>query len=238
MTTPLLDIASVTKQYGALRPFRLERFTVLPGDQVALVGFDEPTAEILTALITGVALPDVGSVSLFGRLTSQLGDADQWLTHLDRIGVVSDRAVLLESLTVVQNLAMPFTLDIDPPPEPVAAAARALAAEVTLDEEMCNHPVGTLDPASTLRVRLARALALEPSLLVLEHPAVHLSASQAGTFARDLRALASRRGLATVVLTASSAVAAATASKVLHWEPATGGLRDSRASSWWPFRRS
>jgi hypothetical protein len=65
-------------------------------------------------MATGASLPDRGDVRLFGRSTSAIADSADWLSVVDRFGIVSSRAVLLDALTVVQNLAMPFTLEVDP----------------------------------------------------------------------------------------------------------------------------
>jgi len=49
---------------------------------------------------------------LFGSVNAHHQD---WLAAVDRFGIVSERAVLLDVLSVVQNLAVPFTLEIEPP---------------------------------------------------------------------------------------------------------------------------
>jgi predicted ABC-type transport system involved in lysophospholipase L1 biosynthesis ATPase subunit len=225
VTAPVLEIRSLSKNYGALRPLRVAELTLAAGDQVALVGFDQPAAEVLVNLITGGALPDLGQVRVFGRSTADINDSDEWLAALDRFGIVSDRAALLESLTTIQNLAIPFTLDIDPPPADIRRRAEAIAGEVALDPSVLDHRAGDLDPAARLRVRFARALALEPSLLLLEHPSASLNRSEALKVAPDLRRAAERRGLAALTFTADREFGAALARRVLQVEPATGHLR-------------
>ena len=69
-----------------------------------------------------------GEVRVFGRPTSAIADSADWLATVDRFGIVSERAVLLEALTVVQNLAMPFTLEIEPPPPDDPRAGRRAGA--------------------------------------------------------------------------------------------------------------
>jgi NitT/TauT family transport system ATP-binding protein len=83
---------------------------------------------------------------------------------------VSDRAVMLEGMTMLQNLAVPFTLDIEPPSEESRTRAAALASEVGLTEAEWDRPVGTLDGAARACVRLARALALDPAVLLMDEP--------------------------------------------------------------------
>ena len=101
---------------------------------MALLGLDASAAEIFVNLVTGAVLPDEGEVSSFGRNTSAIADSADWLTMLDRFGVVSDRVVLLDSMTVEQNLAVPFTLSIDPVDEQVLSDVRRLAEEVRLSK--------------------------------------------------------------------------------------------------------
>ena len=74
MTEPILELDGVTKQYGALRPLRIEHLVVAAGEQIALLGFDQPAAEVLINLITGASLPDTGRVRIFGRSTSEIVD--------------------------------------------------------------------------------------------------------------------------------------------------------------------
>ena len=87
MTAPILEIAAVTKQYGALRPLRVELLSLSEGDHVALLGFDQPAAEVLINLMTGATLPDTGHVRVFGRATADIADSTDWLATLDRFGI-------------------------------------------------------------------------------------------------------------------------------------------------------
>ncbi|MBZ5557966.1 MAG: hypothetical protein LAO77_11890 [Acidobacteriia bacterium] len=236
MTAAILEIAGVSKDYRGLRPLRIHELTVAAGEPVALLGFDQPAAEVFINLVTGASLPDAGHVRLFGRATSEIADSADWLATVDRFGIVSERAVLLEQLTVIQNLAMPFTLDIEPPGDDVHARAARLASEVGLPESTWTRPVGELDVAAHVRVRLGRALALDPAVLLLEHVSAGLSPADAGTLGGDLRALAGRRGAAVVAATADEGFAGAVASRVLALDPATGRFRDHRRSGWFGRR--
>ena len=134
MTAPVLELTGVTKSYGALRPLRLAQFVLSPGEHVAMLGLDQPAAEVLTNLVTGASLPDAGLIRVFGRTTAEITDPDDWLTLLDRFGIVTDRAALIEPMTVVQNLAVPFSLELDPPPPDIVRQVTALALEAGLRE--------------------------------------------------------------------------------------------------------
>jgi ABC-type transporter Mla maintaining outer membrane lipid asymmetry ATPase subunit MlaF len=235
VTPAVLELAGVSKDYHGLRPLRIHELTVSAGEPVALLGFDQHTAEVFINLVTGATLPDAGRIRLFGRETKDISDSADWLATVDRFGIVSERAVLLEQLTVIQNLAMPFTLEIEPPSDDIRARAVQLAREVGLPEAMWTRPVAELDAAAHVRVRLGRAIALDPSVLLLEHASAGLSPADTGTLGGDLRALAARRGAAVVAATADEGFAAAVAARILTLDPATGRFGARSRSGW--FRR-
>ena len=232
-SAPVLEITGLTKDYHGLRPLRIEHLLLGAGEQVALVGLDAPMAETLVNLVTGATLPDTGAVEIFGRSTASIADADDWLTVVDRIGIVSERTVLLEQLSVIQNLAMPLTLDIDPPADAVRQHAERLALEVGAPESTWPRPVAEAEPAARLRVRIGRALALDPGLLLLEHPGTELSPDARTAVGSDLRRIALRRRCALVAVTADAKFAAASAGRVLALDPVSGRLSEPRRLLGW-----
>src|SRR4051794_5042112 len=113
-----LHMRDVEKAYGGLRPLRIRELRVAAGSRAMLVGFDRPAAETLVNLVTGATLPDKGEVQSLGVPTATIVDSEAWLSFVERFGIVSDRVVLLGAMTVTQNLALSFDLDLDPvPPE-------------------------------------------------------------------------------------------------------------------------
>jgi ABC-type transporter Mla maintaining outer membrane lipid asymmetry ATPase subunit MlaF len=225
MPAPVLELTGISKNYGALRPLRLERLSMSPGDQVALLGLDQPAAEVLINLLTGASLPDSGEVRIFGRSTSEIADSADWLSMLDRFGIVSERAALLEPMTVIQNMAVPFSLEIEPPPPHVVQQASALARAAGLHESTWEQRVGDLDPVSRMRLRLGRALAFDPGVLLLEHPSASLPREHVIPFGVDVRLLAERRAMAALTITADAEFAGAVSAVALALEGATGRLK-------------
>jgi predicted ABC-type transport system involved in lysophospholipase L1 biosynthesis ATPase subunit len=228
VTPAVLEFAGTSKAYGGLRPLRIAELRVAAGQRVAILGFDQPSAEVFVNLATGATLPDAGEVSIFGRATNAIDDAADWLATVDRFGIVSERAVLLDALTVIQNLAMPFTLEIEPPPDPVRERAESLAREVGLAEASWARPVAELDAAGWLRVRFGRAIALEPAILLLEHASARLPAEDVAAAGTRMQGVAAARGIALVAATADEKFANAVAESVLTLEPATGRLKARR----------
>ena len=134
-------------------------------------------AEVLVNLVTGASVADRGVGARAGPQQRRDRDGDEWLASLDRFGIVSARAVLLEGATLEQNLAMPFTLrDRSGASPEMAERVAALARGVRADSKRRGAARAAAPPAESgppemrARAHLARAVALDPALLVLEHP--------------------------------------------------------------------
>jgi ABC-type transporter Mla maintaining outer membrane lipid asymmetry ATPase subunit MlaF len=233
----VVELTGVSKDYHGLRPLRIEKLSCAEGELVAIQGLDRPMAETFINLVTGATLPDRGEVRVFGTSTSSIEDSGAWLSLVDRYGIVSERAVLLDALSVIQNLSIPFTLEIDPPPDDVRQRAIGLAQEAGLPEIDWQRPVAEIAAAGRVRVRLGRALALDPKMLLLEHADAGLPEDAALAFGTDIRKIASRRGCGLIAMTADPLFASAVARTVLTLDPASGRLSERRGK-WSLFNRA
>jgi ABC-type lipoprotein export system ATPase subunit len=227
---PLIRLEGVSKDYRSLRPLRIERLELRPKQSLSLLGFDASMAEVLVNLVTGASLPDTGNITCFGQSTSEIANVEVWMSMLDRFGLLSNRAVLIEQLTAEQSLAMPLTLELEDMPPEIRDRTRALAAELALSSTELETRVAGLSPAAQLRVRLGRALALNPQVLLAEHPNAMLPAEHVLEFAALLKRIVTARSLAALVLTADRTFATAATDEVLAFQPATGALKPS--SGW------
>jgi ABC-type sulfate/molybdate transport systems ATPase subunit len=227
---PVVVMSGVRKHYQALRPLRIESLELRDGERVALGGIDAGAAEVLVNLVTGAGLPDSGEVRVFGRETSSITGGDEWLSSLERFGIVSPRAVLLEGSSLEQNLALPFTLEIDPIPPDVAIRVADLARECGIpdDPSWLARRAGDVPADVRARVHLARAVALAPDLLLLEHPTADVPEGARGAFADHVARVADRRSLTTLVITQDERFARRVAHRVLQLQPATGVLKPQR----------
>lgn len=230
---PLVAVRGLVKTYNALRPLRVESFTLARGEVVTIGGLDAAAAEMFVSLLTGATLPDSGEVRLFGQATSAVSDSDAWLRLLDGVGILTDRAVLIGQFSAEQNVAMPFTLEVDPLADEVRPRVARLMTEVGIRADAARGAVAEAGPEVQARVRLARALALDPVILLAEHPTATLPRDAVNAFGADLRRAAAARGLAVVALSADEAFARALGGPVLTHEPATGRLAPARGWRSW-----
>jgi ABC-type transporter Mla maintaining outer membrane lipid asymmetry ATPase subunit MlaF len=221
---PLVEFEGVVKDYQGLRPLRVQALRVPRGGVVALGGVDAFGAEVLVNLMTAAVRPDAGSVRLFGISTAAIDDYDSWLRMLDGLGLLTARAVLLQQCTVAQNIALPLTLEIEPIRGDVLLRVTALAAEVGIPPALLGTAVREAPAGATQRLRLARALALDPQLLVAEHPSAPLPRDEVAPFARDLAAIAARRAMGVLAVSADPAFVRALGGTALTLDPATGAV--------------
>jgi predicted ABC-type transport system involved in lysophospholipase L1 biosynthesis ATPase subunit len=200
---------------------------------MAISGIDVLGAETFVHLVTGATLPDAGDVWLFGRNTRAITDGDAWLKSLDGVGMVTARGILVEGFSVLQNIALSLTLDVDPVDPLVAPQAGELARDVGIDAELFDVPAGRVPPGVQMRVHLARALALRPKLLIAEHPSASLPRETVSGFGADFGSVARARGLALLAITADDSLAKAIGGSRLELVPATGEVRTtSRIRRW------
>lgn len=221
----VVEIDGLVKAYAALRPLRIASLTVRSGERMALIGPDQAAAEMLVTVVTGASLPDEGVVRLFGEVTSDIPTGEHWLALLDRVGILSDRAVLVEQYSVAQNIAMPLTLTLEPIAPAMMPRVLALLHEVGLDEAVIDTPVGAATPAVRARVRLARAVALDPALVLAEHPTASLPPDEVAAFAKDLSRVARRRALAVVAASLDRTFVRAFDGTPLLVDPVSGQVR-------------
>jgi len=229
----LVQIRKITKDYRSLRPLRIESLDLHEGETLALCGFDHMTAEILVDLITAAIVPDSGEIRVFGQLTTSIADRESWLQTLDRFGLLTERAVLVEQFTVEQNLAIPYSLAVEDLSADLKTRVAALAEEIGFAPSDLHVQSGVLPPLGRLRLRLGRALAMNPSVLLAEHPNATLVAEEAASFGADLQRVVRARGMSALVLTADQDFARAAAGEVLMLHPATGTLKSSSVWRRW-----
>jgi len=227
----LIEVRSLVKNYGGLRPPRIRELAVEAGEVVVIGGPDERAAAVLSDLLTGAMLPDEGEVTVAGRSTASLGSPEDWLAFLDRLGLVNPRIVLLDQLTVGQNLAVALTLDVDPMSPDTRSAVAGMAARVGLAPAELDLPLPAASPLARFRLRVGRALAHGPAVLLVEHPTLDLARDDVAQAARLIRDVGAGRERAAIVVSGDPGILGRAATRGLTWRPATGELL---AASRWP----
>ena len=159
----LLSISGVTKRFGGITANKGITFDVAPGELVGIIGPNGAGKSTLFEIVSGFYRPDDGEVRLDGtRLTGLSPDV------VCRRGVARTFQKLrpFQGLTVLDNVmigALTRTTDV----RHARAAARDLLARVGLEDKAAAHG-RTLSTGQRKRLELARALATQPRVLLLD----------------------------------------------------------------------
>jgi osmoprotectant transport system ATP-binding protein len=210
MVPPMIELSSVTKRYGALAALDGVDLSVAPGAFVALVGGSGSGKTTLLKTINGLIRPDSGHIAVAGDDVS----AAEPHALRRRIGYVFQEVGLFPHLTVAENIAItPKLLGWD------AARRAARVAElldlVALPQEVAARAPSALSGGQRQRVGVARALAAEPRLMLMDEPFGALDPITRDALGADYRALHERLGLTTVMVTHDMAEAVLLADRVV-----------------------
>lgn len=196
MPSPAIELVDIEKRYGAHAALDGVSLSVAPGEFVALVGASGSGKTTLLKTINGLAWPDAGTVRVTGDLTA--GRAPYELRR--RIGYVFQEIGLFPHLTVGENIAItPKLLGWDR--ARMAARVDELLDLVALPREVATRLPAALSGGQRQRVGVARALAAQPAILLMDEPFGALDPVTREELGADYRALHEKLSLTTVMVT-------------------------------------
>jgi polar amino acid transport system ATP-binding protein len=214
----VLDVAGVSKRFGALEVLSDISFQVEKGETVCVLGPSGSGKSTLLRCINWLERPDAGQIYLNGTEIGINGAGvvmgDRELSRIrTRIGMVFQHFALWPHLTVLQNL-MEAPVQVQRRPKAdVRDEALALLAKVGLSDKRDTFPA-KLSGGQKQRVGIARALAMRPDLLLFDEPTSALDPELVGEVLVVMRELA-REGRTMVVVTHEMGFAREAATRVM-----------------------
>ena len=153
---------------------RIAELNINDGESVAVTGSSGSGKTTLLNLIAGIALPASGRIETNGVDIASLSESDRRKFRISAIGLVFQEFELLEYLTVLDNILLPFRVSGALPLTPdVRDRALALADEVEIADKLARYP-DQLSQGERQRAAVCRALITRPPLLLADEPTGNL----------------------------------------------------------------
>jgi phospholipid/cholesterol/gamma-HCH transport system ATP-binding protein len=169
---PVLALRDVHKSFGTQHVLDGINLTVARGETLAVLGRSGAGKSVLLKLIIGLQKPDAGSICIRGQEISGLG-----LNEMNRLrikmGFLFQHAALYDSLTVADNVAFPLVRHTKMPESERSDRVKELLSSVGMENDLNKMPTD-ISGGMQKRVGLARALALQPEILLLDEPTAGL----------------------------------------------------------------
>ncbi|WP_091740392.1 ABC transporter ATP-binding protein [Phenylobacterium immobile] len=210
MAESVIDLESVAKRYGRQSALDGVSLSVPRGQFVALVGGSGSGKTSLLKSINRLSKPDEGLVRVLGE------DVTGLPAHVlrRRIGYAFQEVGLFPHMTIAENLAIGPKL-AGWNAGRVKARIGELLDLVALPQEMANRAPSELSGGQRQRIGVARALAAEPAIMLLDEPFGALDPLIREALGDDYRALHERLGLTTVMVTHDMAEAVLLADRIV-----------------------
>jgi phospholipid/cholesterol/gamma-HCH transport system ATP-binding protein len=170
---PLVRLADLHVVFGPQRVLRGVNIDIHRGETVAIIGESGCGKTVLLKTIIGLLRPTAGEVHFDGRNLALLDDRELTRQRA-RFGFLFQQAALFDSMTVAQNVAFPLRQHTQRAAEDIRATVVARLAEVGLPETVLAKKPADLSGGMRKRVGLARALAMEPEIMLYDEPTTGL----------------------------------------------------------------
>jgi phospholipid/cholesterol/gamma-HCH transport system ATP-binding protein len=196
---PVLVLRDVDKSFGAQHVLDGISLTVVRGETLAVLGRSGTGKSVLLKLIIGLEQMDSGSIRIQGQEISGLA-----LNEMNRLrikmGFLFQQAALYDSLTVEQNVAFPLERHTKMSASERSARVKELLASVGMEHDLKKMP-SDISGGMQKRVGLARALALQPEILLLDEPTAGLDPITSGEIDDLVLRLQKEHALTSIVVT-------------------------------------
>jgi phospholipid/cholesterol/gamma-HCH transport system ATP-binding protein len=199
-SAPVLAVEGVHKSFGSQTVLNGVSLAVKRGETLAVLGRSGTGKSVLLRIIIGLEKPDTGSVRIHGQDIAGMA-LDQLGAIRTKMGFLFQHAALYDSLTVAENVAFPLQHHKrEMSKSEQRDRVNALLGEVGMENAAAKMP-SDISGGMQKRVGLARALALEPDILLLDEPTAGLDPISSGEIDDLVLKLQQEHHMASVVVT-------------------------------------
>jgi phospholipid/cholesterol/gamma-HCH transport system ATP-binding protein len=197
---PIIEVRGLVNRFGAQVVHDGLEMTVEQGEVFGIVGGSGSGKSVLLRSILGLQRPQAGEVRLLGRDLTRMSFEELKKVKAD-YGVTFQQGALFSSLTVLQNVQLPMLEHLRLSPQALEELALLKVRLVGLTDEAAGKYPAQLSGGMVKRAALARALALDPRLLMLDEPTAGLDPISAAAFDELLMDLRGQLGLTVIMIT-------------------------------------
>lgn len=212
---PVLEAQGLVKRFGALTALDGVSLAIRPGAATAILGPSGSGKSTLLRCLNFLVVPDAGEIRLEDRLADPRHD-HALNAHRARVGMVFQQFNLFPHLRVWENVALAPRVVRRLAPAAARELARRHLVRVGLADKLDAHP-GELSGGQQQRAAIARALAMEPAVLLFDEPTSALDPELTGEVLAVMRQLAAER-TTMVVVTHDLAFARAAATEIVFMD--------------------
>jgi phospholipid/cholesterol/gamma-HCH transport system ATP-binding protein len=199
-SAPVIAVEDLHKSFGSQKVLNGISLSVSRGETLAVLGRSGTGKSVLLKLIIGLQQPDSGSVCIHGQDIAGLA-LDQIGKIRKKMGFLFQHAALYDSLTVEQNVAFPLQHHKkNMPGSEQGDRVKQLLAEVGMEANLDKMP-SDISGGMQKRVGLARALALDPDILLLDEPTAGLDPISSAEIDDLVLKLQAEHHMASIVVT-------------------------------------
>lgn len=180
---------------------RINDLQIAAGEKVAIVGPSGSGKTTLLNLISGIAVPDTGAITVNGQQVGSMNDAARRDFRIREIGFVFQQFELVEYLNAKDNILLPYFVNTSLPLNSgLGSAATELAGRMGLQGKLKRHP-NQLSQGEQQRVAICRALIANPKLILADEPTGNLDPSNKGRILELLFDSCQQEGQTLIVVT-------------------------------------
>ncbi|HIE43714.1 MAG TPA: ABC transporter ATP-binding protein [Candidatus Omnitrophica bacterium] len=197
---PLIEFVEVKKSFGNNEVLRGVNLTVYQGQTLAVIGSSGCGKSVLMSLLVGLIPVDSGRITIKGQEVTQFTSVEQWNAVRFKIGFLFQDSALYDSMNAGENIAFPLRYHTELSEDEIKQKVREKLKMVNLEGVEEKMP-GEISGGMQKRVALARAIILDPEIIIYDEPTTGLDPVTAEAISELILILKQRLSVTSLVVT-------------------------------------